>query len=629
MAGGHMRLFKRKAKAELVMDGEPVVSRPVQPPYREAVPPQVDRTLGEMTGGMGQIRVGAFAREFVRNLRWAVPLFLAGVVGTWWLTKDFQRTYTGEGRVLAQISSEYVYDPVPGQTNPALMITPDHIVLNEVGIMTSPVVTRGVLERLIDTDGYGLARIEPGLSGKIRPGQSPADNADIFRSFEKRIVVNPLAKSSVINVSFKHPEPEIAVAGLNAFLDAYMEERKQLFVSETADNVMRRREATEGQLAENEASIAAFLRRNTISDFNSEREGVNERTEGLKAQLNDLRAMIAESETALGEVERQLRATPDTIDLFVDDRASQRVAQAELELKQLLAKYLPTSDPVRQKRTEIAELKSLQAGNGGRAAGGRRVGPNPVFQELTTERNNLARQADSLREKEIVLQQQLNSADTKTRKLRDLSPVYENLLRERDTLQARLRSLNTREQEALISQAQAQADSENVRVISRATAARKGRNMRAIMWLAATVVWGGIVFLLTLLWTLFGDIYARPAPATARTRSGGRRADDGYGIPEAVPAYTPATPAPPPFPHEQPRKAPAAEAATVAIPATSGSLALSEEVEVVQNTGPQLFAESHNHLYAASQVASAPADTGNPYMTGDIRGLFTQPMADT
>ena len=54
---------------------------------------------------------------------------------------------------------------------------------------------------------------------------------------------------------------------------------------------------------------------------------------------------MSETETALATVENQLRATPKEINLYVDDRASARISQAELELKQLLAKYLPTSDP--------------------------------------------------------------------------------------------------------------------------------------------------------------------------------------------------------------------------------------------------------------------------------------------
>jgi len=210
---------------------------------------------------------------------------------------------------------------------------------------------------------------------------------------------------------------------------------------------------------------------------------LRKRTEDLKANLNGTRASIAETEAALALVEDQLRQTPVTIDLYRDDRASQRVSQAELELGQLLAKYLPTSDPVRQKQTELNELRSLQSSYGGKASGGRRVGPNPTHQELTTRRNALAATADSLREREFTQQRQLNSADAKIRKLTALTPE----------------SYNAKEQEALVDAQQAEARAENVKVISRAEFANKGRNMQKLAWLGATLAWGLILFFIAMI----------------------------------------------------------------------------------------------------------------------------------
>ena len=140
---------------------------------------------------------------------------------------------------------------------------------------------------------------------------------------------------------YKHENGDVAVRTLNAFIDAYMSYRRQIFVEGSGDIITERRRATEDQLKANERTIARFLGQNNISDFTSEQDGARERTEELRAALNLLRAQIAETETALGTVEGQLRGTQQSIDLFIDDRASQRVAQAELELKQLLAKYLP------------------------------------------------------------------------------------------------------------------------------------------------------------------------------------------------------------------------------------------------------------------------------------------------
>jgi len=163
----------------------------------------------------------------------------------------------------------------------------------------------------------------------------------------------------------------------------------------------------------------------------------------------------------------------------------------------------------------LNELRALQSSYGGKASGGRRVGPNPTHQALTTRRNALAASADSLREREFTQQRQLNSADGKIRKLTALTPEYENLLRERSTLEARLTSYNAKEQEALVDAQQAEARAENVTVISRAEFANKGRDMQKLAWLGATLAWGLVLFFIAMIrvfldpW-IYHKIHMRP-----------------------------------------------------------------------------------------------------------------------
>ena len=638
-----MRLRRnRQARSKDLVDEAPAAT----PPHAASRSAIDQITVGDYAAGVPQIRVGEMIRVLGRQLRWALPAFLLGTAGVWYLTKDFKRSYTGEARVLVQLGSEYVYDPVAGGAQSGLLLTPDHIVLNETSIMTSEDVIRDVMGQASDI--YGWSSIDPASAAK-RDSEPGVARAEFLRFFERNFAAVPRAKSSVIDLSFKHENPELAVWTVNAFMDTYQNKRRELFVTGEADIIAERRRAAEEQLAQNEREIAAFLKSNNISDFESERTGATTRTEALKAELNRLRADIREAETALREVESQLQATPSTINLYVDDRTAQRVSQAELELQQLLARYLPGSDPVRQKQVELNELRQLQSRQGGQASGGRRVGPNPVQQELATRRNTLEAQADALREKEYVLQQQLNGADSKTRRLRDLSPRFENLLRERETTQLRLRGLNTKEQEAITDSQQAQSNSENVREITRATTARKGRNLRAIMFLLGTLAWGGTLFLLALLRTFLDPkLYSGGQTVRGDVVPGGRRASDG-GIPEPVQPFIPAAPAPPPF--EQPYAPAAAEIVAEQIPvyadgtpAQPSEYVMMEATASVQNEIPaQGFIDepAPRQGYDLSvatpwtppePVPAAPTSaTGaqtyadNPYMSADVAQLFDRP----
>ena len=554
-----MALFRRK-KAVTVGGGDDGMP-PVQPPHQSYAPRAADLTVGDYANGMPNIRLGEMLKSFGRQLIWVVPLFLLGSAAAWHLTRDFKRTYTGDARILVQIGDEYVYQPVNGQPGQAGMtITADTIALNEVGIIKNAEIIEQVFGEMTSSTNPLANRFDPSGMQKLRQAGNNERlrmeaKAEMYRKMDKSFMVAPRPKSSIIDLAYKHEDGEVAVATLNALILAYQSYRREIFVEGSAGIIGERRRETERQLNQNERAIARFLEKNNISDFNSEQGGVRKRTEELRASLNLLRAQMSETETALATVENQLRATPKEINLYVDDRASARISQAELELKQLLAKYLPSSDPVRQKQTELAELKSLLAANGGRATGGRRVGPNTVYQTLLTRRNTLQATADSYREKEYTLQRQLDSADNKVRRLTALSPDYASLLRERDTLSARLKTYNAKEQEALVNQQQAESTNENVKVISWPKFPNKGRNTRLFAAAGAMFAWGLTLFMLALL-RVFLDprLYAAPGPR--------RQSAD---IPQ--PDYIPEPVAPQQTPEQTPY-APAAQPAAAQYAAT-------------------------------------------------------------
>ena len=653
-----MALFRRKKKTT-VGGGDGGM-----PPPQSPAPRVADLTVGDYANGMPNIRLGEMLKSFGRQLFWVVPLFLIGSVLAWKATEDFKRTYTGEARILVQIGDEYVYQPVNGQGNQGgLSLTADTIALNEVGIIKNDEILEQVFGEMTSETSPFAKRFDPKGFKKFRQAGNDqrlriAARAEMLRTMDSSFVVSPRPKSSIIDLAYKHEDGEVAVATLNAIILAYQSYRRQIFVEGTAGIIGERRKETERQLDQNERAIARFLAKNNISDFDSEQEGVRKRTEELRTALNLLRAEMSETETALATVENQLRETPKEINLYVDDRASARISQAELELKQLLAKYLPTSNPVRQKQTELAELKSLQSSNGGRAVGGRRVGPNTVYQALLTRRNTLRATADSYREKEYTIQRQLNSADNKVRRLTALSPDYASLLRERDTLGDRLRNYNAKEQEALVNQQQAEATNENVKVISWPKFPQKGSNTRLIAAAGAMFAWGLTLFMLALL-RVFLDprLYVAPGPSHASMM-----VPEANYIPEPVapqmPHEAPFVPAAQPAAasHEPAAYQPAAydaamqgqyqqqvyatggevytQQAYTQAPYADGATAYYDQSPAYSNQTPQMQYEANLYAQADQEqdYTAAPYTNGtaaldiynNPYLSGQAAGAIDQ-----
>ncbi len=518
-------------------------------------------TVGDYANGVPNIRLSQIPASFAKQIPWMIPLILIGIVATWFLTKDIKRQYIADGSLLVQLGAEYVYDPTFGNANSGLTITPDYVALTEASIIKNQEILDQVTNDMIFDAEYGKDRFAPKLYDRYihSEGQQQIDRwNDILKMVDKSYVVTPKPKSSIVNLVFKHEDGEVAVETLDRFMTAYQNFRKSKFVNETSAAISERRASTEEQLAMVEAQIQRILNKNDIAEFTAEKTGVERRAETLRAELNTTRSRISAAEAALAASEDQLRQVPEEIDLYVDDRASQRLAQAQLERRQLLSRYTPTSSRIKQKDFEIKELEAQIASNGGKASGGRRVGPNLVYQNLLTQRNQYQAQADSLREQEATIVAQLNSTVSKVRKMRKLSPDYQSLIREKSSLEEQLKNLNAKEQEAIVNQQQQENASDNIKEITRPTKARKGRNMRKIMFVLGS---GGVVFtvlMLALLRVFLDPNLYRTGPSphghSYPTSGGGTGYNNAY-VPEAVSAqsYAP-TAAPPqaPTPHYDP-----------------------------------------------------------------------------
>ena len=125
-----------------------------------------DLTVGDYANGMPNIRIGEMFKSFARQLIWMIPLLLVGCIVAWFMTKDLRRSYEGEGRILVQLGSEYVYESVTSTNQSSgLTLTPDHIVLNEIGLMKNTDIVARVVGEL--RDEFGERRLAKSQYRKI------------------------------------------------------------------------------------------------------------------------------------------------------------------------------------------------------------------------------------------------------------------------------------------------------------------------------------------------------------------------------------------------------------------------------------------------------------------------------
>lgn len=222
-----------------------------------------------------------------RRRRRMIQIFLAVLALAAVATFMRPRMYETRARILVKYTSEYVYRPQVGEARLPIALAPEEILNSEMSILTSDELVREVIQEI------GAATLYPGSFGRT-PSIEQAS-----RIFRKNLSAEGVRRSTVLQVSFRHPDPELSARALHALVERF--ERKHV-------NVF-----SEGTLAFLEDQLRTYAERLKRSDERLEafrqEHGVFEYDE----QMNLLLRERAELETAhrqagveLAESQRQI-----------------------------------------------------------------------------------------------------------------------------------------------------------------------------------------------------------------------------------------------------------------------------------------------------------------------------------
>jgi uncharacterized protein involved in exopolysaccharide biosynthesis len=142
-------------------------------------------------------------------------------VGTFLLSP----TYEAKSSVLVKFGRENLYRPEVGDKGPVISVgqpNQEEMLNSEIEILTN----RDLMDKVITI--VGVEKLYPGLIGKTYSnGVTPKDVAII--QFGKKLSVEGVKKSNVINVSFQHKDPRLAAQVVNLLLDNFKEKHLQIY----------------------------------------------------------------------------------------------------------------------------------------------------------------------------------------------------------------------------------------------------------------------------------------------------------------------------------------------------------------------------------------------------------------
>jgi uncharacterized protein involved in exopolysaccharide biosynthesis len=274
-------------------------------------------------------------------------------------------TYEATSQILVKIGRENLYVPPSSNMTPVINSRGEEQINSEIEILKSQPLAKEVVALLGPTTIYQELKDESPRTPKTIDGnaqalQTPVDKAVL--KLQKNLTVEGIKKSNVIEIRFKHKDPYIAAVVTNNLVDRYLDHHLEAYKTpESSEFFGQQSQILRNELNRAEEKLEAFKKRHDLTSLDEERSLLLKEEASLRAASNQTLSQVAKTENRLGELKKQMTATPRTISQgetinhnpYLINALETQLVGLELEKKELLAKYTEESRLVQNVNDEI------------------------------------------------------------------------------------------------------------------------------------------------------------------------------------------------------------------------------------------------------------------------------------
>ena len=421
--------------------------------------------------------VSDFATLLWRERVLMLAIFLLILVSGIGFAFTLHKTYPAHSSVLVRLGQEYVYEPRAGDAARGAVPNTDQLIQSETEILASDALKLRVIRRL------GFARLFPKAAAKYAaatPDKRATMLGDAVVAMSKAMGIETAPDTSVIRVSYEHEDAATAALVLNSLLEEYLVYRRSVLVDPSTPALEQQRQSFEARLAEADTAYETFLTENRIGDFVAEKTSLSQLQAQVEAQQYAVQTQLQERQGRLATLNAQLTQVAPEIGLYRDTDSSlqNELTKLRVQRESLLSRYRPESQPVHDLDIQIAQLESALAAGRAQGDSARRVGVNPVYQTLQTDRIQLTAEVAALQASLATLNGQVEQLTQRRLRLAELEPRFTALSRDRDVLSGNVREFAIREQQSQASAQIAARTNDNIRIVERASVPTQGKSLR-------------------------------------------------------------------------------------------------------------------------------------------------------
>lgn len=448
--------------------------------------------------------VGLMFRELGLMILIFLAVFALGAAAVMTLKK----TYTATAEVYAGAGQEYVYESRVGTVTERASPPPSgEIAQTEANILTS----RDVKLRAVRVLGVQTFQ----KPGKPAVGSLAKQEGDAIRAITEGLVVGTSPTSSIISLSYESDNAEKSARVLAAVLEAYKAYRREVFQDNSTQAIDAQRQTFEDELGNVDDAYERFLASNEIGDFATAKASAAATYQTTFTDRLSTQAQLSQAARRVETIMAQLATVPAEIVLQQDLNiaAQDQILQKRTERENLLSRYRPDSQPVRDIDAQIAQLQAYVAGGDTVGAKEVRTGPNPSWVALDTARTTAEADRDALAARLAVLDGQLAALRERQARLTRLESENAILSGNRDVLTANIKEFQQRGSQSRADNGLVASGADNVRILSHPAAPTKGSSLKAPLLILVFLFAGFTALCVGLLRVFTRRGFATPASA--------------------------------------------------------------------------------------------------------------------
>jgi uncharacterized protein involved in exopolysaccharide biosynthesis/protein involved in polysaccharide export with SLBB domain len=387
------------------------------------------------------------------------------------LTKPVYQTHSS---LMVQSGRESLYRPEVGDDKERVILDLTALVNTETQLLTSA----DLIEQVI-TD-LGVENIYPDMVEPSPKGVTPAKETIIkgatFR-FKGQLNAAVVKGSNVINVSFKHNDPEVAARAVNQLIESFKIMHIEIFKNPRASFMEKQLAAYRQKLDEAEENLEAFKQKNRVFSLDEQRTLLLSQKIELDNTFKAAQSRVHQLQQEISSLTSQMQTIPK-YELVASksgktkniDDAQNALLNLQLKEQRLLTKYEANNRNVASVRKEIQLVTDFLAANGlAKTTEDETLSKNAAYATLETSLLQARTTLSSEEARVAVTEQQLDQVNSDLQDLDAHERELRFLERELDTNESNFKNYVAKLEDARIEEELDSLRKVNISVIQKAT----------------------------------------------------------------------------------------------------------------------------------------------------------------